>query len=79
MNFRKMKQSAVSGNVINPDSIVASNPTFYQSYVLAGDYEYKQNLFDNALSYYRQALTKVIATKKEEEYIHQQIDKCLKK
>jgi isopenicillin-N N-acyltransferase-like protein len=79
IDFRKMKQSEVNGEPIDPKNIVALNPAFYQSYVLAGDFEFKKKDFNNALSYYRQALSKVIATWKEEEYIQQQINKCLKK
>ena len=79
IDFRKMKQLVISGESIDPNSIVASNPSYNQSYVLAGDYEFRQKDFDKALHYYRQALNKVIATKKEEDYIHQQINKCLKK
>ena len=32
----------MDGGKINTDSLVASNPEFYNAYVLAGDYLYKQ-------------------------------------
>lgn len=60
-------------------SLIASNPQFYHTYVLAGDYLYKKKEFQNALHDYQTALTKVIATKKEENYIKQQVEKCRKK
>jgi isopenicillin-N N-acyltransferase-like protein len=74
--FRKFKQRITNGGVVNTDSLVASNPEFYHAYVLAGDYSYRKNEFQKALHYYQHGLTKVIATKKEEDYIKNQIKKC---
>ena len=74
--FRKYKQQLSNGEEINPDSLIASNPEFYHSYVLAGDYTFKRKQYQQALGYYQLALTKVIATKNEEEYIKKQIKKC---
>jgi isopenicillin-N N-acyltransferase like protein len=76
--YRKMKQEIADGKEINPDSLVESNPDFYHAYVLAGDYDFKKKEFTKAFHYYQEALTKVIATKKEEDYIHLQIKKCNK-
>jgi preprotein translocase subunit SecA len=59
--------------------MVASNPAFYNSYVLAGDYLYKHKEYKKALQQYNQALTKVIATKKEEDHIKARIKKINKK
>ena len=55
-----------------------SNPSYYHTYVIAGDYLYKQKQFAAALPYYKIALTKVIATKKEEDHIRAQITACEK-
>jgi isopenicillin-N N-acyltransferase-like protein len=77
--YRKYKQRMADGEDINTDSLVATNPQFYHTYVLAGDYSYKKDQFQKALQYYQFALTKVIATKKEEDYIKDQIKKCTKK
>ena len=77
--FRTMKQRIQDGKQINTDSLVASNPEFYNAYVLAGDYLYKQKMYKEALHYYEAALTKVIATKKEEDHIREQISKLNKK
>lgn len=74
--FRKFKHRIANGDLVNTDSLVASNPEFYHAYVLAGDYSYQKNEFQKALHYYQTSLTKVIATKKEEDYITNQIKKC---
>lgn len=77
--FRTMKQRIQDGKQINADSLVTRNPEFYNAYVLAGDYLYKQKKYKDALHYYQAALTKVIATKKEEDHIREQISKLNKK
>jgi predicted choloylglycine hydrolase len=77
--FRKYRQRLANREAVNPDSLVASNPEFYHAYVLAGDECFRQKQYQKATSYYRVALTKVIATKKEEEYIRKQIEQCGKK
>jgi len=74
--YRNFKQRIADGEEISADSLLASNPQFYHTYVLAGDYLYKKKEFQNALRDYQTALTKVVATKKEENYIKQQIEKC---
>lgn len=77
--FRTLKQHIQDGAKVNVDSLVASNPEFYNAYVLAGDYLYKQKNYTAALRNYQTALTKVIATKKEEDHIRKQIEKINKK
>ncbi|MFZ1784340.1 MAG: C45 family peptidase [Ferruginibacter sp.] len=77
--FRNMKQRILDGGSVNTDSLVASNPEFYNAYILAGDYLYKQKNYTEALKNYATALTKVIATKKEEDHIREQIQKIHKK
>ncbi|HMH31892.1 MAG TPA: hypothetical protein VK543_02620, partial [Puia sp.] len=74
VRFRKYRQAIANGESINTDSLVASNPEFYHAYVLAGDYQLKHKEYQQALQYYRLALTKVIATKKEEDYIRKRIE-----
>jgi isopenicillin-N N-acyltransferase like protein len=73
--YRNYKQLVASDAQVNPDSIIASNPSLYHSYVLAGDYSFKHGRYDQAFKYYRTALTKVIATKAEEDHIRDQIKK----
>jgi isopenicillin-N N-acyltransferase-like protein len=77
--YRNYTHRISEGKEINTDSLVASNPNYYQSYVLAGDYSYKKEAWKKALIYYKIALTKVIATKKEEDHIKKQIEECNKK
>lgn len=78
--FRNIKQQILDGgNNVNTNELVSSNPEFYNSYVLAGDYLYHQKEYAAALQNYNLALTKVIATKKEEDHIKEQIKKINKK
>lgn len=76
--FRTWKQRMDQGEAIDPDCLVADNPEFYRSYVLAGDYRFKQSAYGQAMRYYQLALTKVIATQTEQTYIANQIKKCAK-
>jgi len=77
--FRKFKQRIAEGGEVDADSLVASNPEFYDAYVLAGDYSYKRGQLQKALHFYQLALTKEIATKKEEDHIKDRIKKLTKK
>lgn len=77
--FRTLKQRILDGGKVDVDSLIASNPEFYNTYVLAGDYLYKQKNYSAALHNYQVALTKVIATKQEEEHIRKQIRKINEK
>jgi isopenicillin-N N-acyltransferase like protein len=79
LTFKRLKQAISDGEEINPDSLVASNPQFYQSYELAGDYLFKKKKYDMALPFYKMALTKLVATKKEEINIQKQVEKCQEK
>ncbi len=76
--FRKFKQRLAEGGQVDTDSLIASNPEFYHAYVMAADYSYKLGQLQKALHYYRLALTKEIATKKEENYIKERIKKLTK-
>jgi tetratricopeptide (TPR) repeat protein len=78
LQFRVFKQRIADGADINVDSLVQSNPAYYHAYVLAGDYLFKRKQFKNAIPYYTTALTKTIATKKEEDHIRAQLAKCNK-
>lgn len=77
--YRRLKQQIEDGQDVNIDGLIASNPNYYHTYVIAGDYLYKQEKYSDALHYYEIGLTKEIATKKEADYIARQIDKCRKK
>jgi hypothetical protein len=71
--FRRFKQRIAEGGTVNPDSLVASNPQYYHSYVLAGDYLFAKGERKKALPYYQAALAREIATKKEEQHIRKRI------
>jgi len=77
--FRKIKQQFLDGLPINTTALITSNPEYYHTYVIAGDYLYKQKKYAEALKNYQLALTKVIATKAEEDHIKKQIEKINKK
>jgi predicted choloylglycine hydrolase len=79
VKFRSFKQRIEDGGTIDADSLVATDPQFYNAYVVAGDYCFKQKKYQKAIAYYQTALTKVIATKKEEQHIREQIKKAGKK
>jgi hypothetical protein len=79
IDYRNYAHEISDGESVNTDSIVAKNPNYYHAYVLAGDYTYKKEKYQKALGYYKIALTKVIATKKEEDHIKTQIEACNKK
>lgn len=79
IDYRNYAHEISDGKTINADSIIAKNPNYYHAYVLAGDYSYKKEEYQKALNYYKAALTKVIATKKEEDHIKAQIEECNKK
>ncbi|HEX5153703.1 MAG TPA: C45 family peptidase [Parafilimonas sp.] len=81
-NFERYRQYThllSDGKEINTDSMIAANPDYYHAYVLAGDYWYNKEEWQKALGYYQEALTKVIATKPEEDHIKKQIEVCHKK
>jgi len=79
LDYRNYAHQISDGKTINTDSMVAKNPNYYNAYVLAGDYCYKKEEYRKALSYYKTALTKVIATKKEQDHIKEQIEACNEK
>ena len=74
--FRSIKQRLSDGGKVDTDSLLASNPNYYNAYILAGDYLYKNKQYQKALGVYKRGLTKEIATRKEEEHIKKQISLC---
>jgi isopenicillin-N N-acyltransferase-like protein len=76
LKFRQLKKEMMEGIDVNPDSLIASNPSYYQTYQLAGNEMFKKKNYGQALLYYEQALSKEVATKNEENQIHLQITQC---
>jgi isopenicillin-N N-acyltransferase like protein len=76
MKYRLYKKEISEGRDVNPDSLIASNPYFYQVYQLAGNEMFRKKDFALAIQYYQQALSKEVATKNEENELHAKITKC---
>lgn len=75
VTYRTLKEQIRQGKQVDIAALIASNPEFYHTYVLAGDYEFKRGNLAKAKVYYETALTKVIATKGEEDHIRKQLEK----
>jgi tetratricopeptide (TPR) repeat protein len=78
-NFRANKQIAHDGGKIIADSIIAENPNYYNAYIVAGDYCYKNNHLQQALQYYKKALTLEIASAGERKHAEKMIQKIIQK
>ncbi|KYP16346.1 C45 family peptidase [Flavihumibacter sp. CACIAM 22H1] len=79
LQFRAFKQRIIDGGYVAPDSIIASNPSYYHAYVLAGDMAVKRNEQAAAVNYYRQALTKEIATVAERTAVEKKLNELIGK
>jgi hypothetical protein len=77
--YRNIVKRINDNKRVDPDSLIINNPEYYNAYVYAGDYSFRQKQYDKALNFYQTALTKVIATKQEENSIRKKIDKTDKK
>lgn len=60
------------------DAFISSNPESYFMYQILGDYYLSRKNYQNASQNYQLALTKVIATQKEEKQIRESLNKCQK-
>lgn len=76
LRFRALKQNMDRGETIDPAELVALDPEYFHAYVLAGDYLYKREDYEGACRYYGEALTKEVATTREEAYIRKQMERC---
>lgn len=74
--YRKLRDQIREGATVDIKALIAANPAYYHTYVLAGDYEYKRKAYAIAKQYYETGLTKVIATKGEEDHIRKQLALC---
>lgn len=78
-SFRELKNKITKGNSSDVEQLIKLNPQYYSSYVIAGDYMFKQKEFVKAKNYYDLALTKEVATIQEQQYIREQLNKCNRK
>lgn len=74
--YRRLKAAIADGKTVDANALIAANPEFYHTYVLAGDQAFRLGDYTAAAGYYHTALTKVIATKGEEDHIREQLKKC---
>jgi isopenicillin-N N-acyltransferase-like protein len=77
--YRNIAQRVSDNKRVDPDSLIINNPQYYNAYVIAGDYSFRIKQFKKAKGYYQLALTKVIATKEEENTVRKKIVNCNKK
>ncbi|MCF3111125.1 C45 family peptidase [Niabella sp. CC-SYL272] len=77
--FRAYRARIDNGEKINPDSLVAENPSFYNSYIIAGDYTYNNKDFKKAAAFYQKALTLEIANHGEREHAAAMLKKAQQK
>ncbi|WP_143307887.1 C45 family autoproteolytic acyltransferase/hydolase [Chitinophaga vietnamensis] len=75
--YRRFKEQIANGETIDTKALIATNPEYYHTYVLAGDYDFKRKDYAAAKQYYATALTKVIATKGEENHIRKRLQQCV--
>ncbi len=76
--FRSYRQRLLDGGSVSPDSLVASNPTYYHAWVLAGNESKKKGDCAAAISYYKKALTMEMATLGERKGVEAAIVDCEK-
>jgi isopenicillin-N N-acyltransferase like protein len=77
--YRQYRKTIQDGGEVNPDSVIALNPAYYQAYQLAGNEMFRKKEYQRAIQYYREALSKEIATKTEENAIRNQISRSEEK
>lgn len=80
VQFRRIKEQLRKDGGGNLDiaQFIRLNPSYYHTYVLAGDYFFKKKAYQSALEQYKMAQTKEIATLPERQYIDRQIEQCQK-
>lgn len=79
LRFRANKMSLLQGGAVDTAEVVHSNPLYYDSYRIAGDYACKKGWYEAALNYYKEALNHEIATLDERDAIEEKIALCKKR
>ena len=73
---QQIKQATNSKEILAKETIsdfVKTNPNYYQTYQLIGNYFFEINKLDTAIKFYQKALTKEIAYSEDADFIHNQI------
>jgi isopenicillin-N N-acyltransferase like protein len=73
LRYRNFRQRMLDGEPVNADSLVASNPNYYNAYILAGDIASKNSETKAAIEFYRHALKMEIATLPERAAVDEKI------
>jgi predicted choloylglycine hydrolase len=79
VQYLQLEQLHLKHQSFNPLKIVQINPTYYDSYRIAGDMYTERNILDSALWMYQKALTLEIATLDEKQSIQEKILKNQKR
>jgi isopenicillin-N N-acyltransferase like protein len=79
LRYRNFRQRVMDGEPVNADSLVASNPNYYNAYILAGDIAAKSSKMLAAIEFYRHALKMEIATLPEREAVDEKIKRLSEK
>jgi isopenicillin-N N-acyltransferase-like protein len=76
IQFITKKPVSLNLNIKFEEAFIASNPESYYMYQILGDYYLSRKKYTEAKKYYSLALTKEIATLKEEKQIKESLEKC---
>jgi isopenicillin-N N-acyltransferase like protein len=60
----------------HPDSVVKWNPNSYHAYMLAADYYYDKKMWQKAIPFYEEGLTKEVATMQERYHMEKNLKNC---
>ncbi|NVO01705.1 MAG: peptidase C45 [Bacteroidetes bacterium] len=60
------------------ENFISTNPEYYDTYIIVGDFYFKSKIYKNARKFYTMALTKEISTIKERNYVNEQVSLCNK-
>lgn len=75
IKFEIKNEENKTGNQKLIDNFINSNPDYFYTFTLVGDYFYSKGKFRKAEKYYKKALTKEISTVPEKIYIEKQLGK----
>jgi Tfp pilus assembly protein PilF len=74
--YLKNEQDFLLRKTLNPEETIQSNPSYYDTFRLVGDYYYLQGDDAKAKSYYEKALQLEIATEEERASIKKKLLRC---